>query len=215
MRRLERKPLIGYTLDAAKGSHHLDRVLVSTDSEEIVRYVRTRGGEAPFLRPEHLSTDTASSADVMVHALEWTQSNGDRPYDLVCLLQPTSPLRTARHLDEAISLFVDTVRAKSLVSVKRSHTNPFATKKIEKGRLVSYFPSTHGTKRRQDVPDAYVPNGAVYLVRTADFLRTESFYIDPIVPYVMDSASSVDIDEPFDLAVAGAAVAFNRKSGRQ
>jgi len=191
------RPLLAYTCDAARDSERLDRVIVSTDDEEIAEVARSNGVEAPFVRPAALSADDASMLDVLLHALDAVGGA-----DAVVLLQPTSPLRTAAHVDEAVDRFAAS-GADSVVSVVRvPHAfSPGSLLRLDDGRLVPLLDGEQA-RRRQDKPVLYARNGPAVLVVGADVLHAGSLYGDDSRPYEMDLRSSVDIDSPFELELA-------------
>jgi CMP-N-acetylneuraminic acid synthetase len=200
------KPLIVYTIEAALKSRLIDRVIVSTDDSEIAEISKKYGAEAPFERPEEASTDTAPAVDVIVHALDWLRENENYLPDAVIYLQPTSPLRTVKHIDEAITIFTDDPDAESLVSViKPPHNfNPVKLMKLEGKYLVPYLEG-QGTVvlDRHNIPEVYARNGPVIVITKADIiLKTKQLYGKNILPYFMDADSSIDIDEPKDLELA-------------
>lgn len=191
------KPLICHTIDQARaaGANDCD-ICVSTDSEEIRNTVESYGLKVPFMRPAHLATDTAGSYEVILHALEWFE-NHDNNYDLVVLLQTTSPLRTAQDIREAISLW--TPDTDMVVSVCEAATNPYynAFETDENGNL--HISKGDGRyTRRQDAPKVWEYNGAVYVMK-AESLHRISLSEFPIKrPYVMPTERSVDLDTPAD-----------------
>lgn len=196
------KPLLAWTCEAALGSRRLARTLLSTDSEEIAAVGRTCGVEVPFLRPAAIAADDSSSLDVMVHALDWLEASGDQA-DALVLLQPTSPLRTARHIDEAVELFVAR-KADCVVSVLEvpHRLHPRSLMREEDGRLVAYQDGETVT-RRQDLPALWARNGPAVLVVGTAILRQGSFYAGRTVGYPMPPRDSLDIDLPSDLELAG------------
>jgi CMP-N-acetylneuraminic acid synthetase len=194
------KPLLAWTCEAARASRRLARTLLSTDSEAIAQVGRACGVEAPFLRPSQLAADDTPSVDVMRHALEWLEAQGDRP-DALVLLQPTSPLRTARHIDEAAERFADG-QADTVVSVvavpHRFH--PRSVMREEVGRLVPYEGRT--ATRRQGLEPMWARNGPAILIVAAALLRRGELYGGRTLAYEMSEDDSVDIDEARDLELA-------------
>lgn len=200
------KPLIAWTIDAARAASSLSRIVVSTDDPAIADACRSRGVEVPFLRPAELSTDTASHLSVVEHALQWLESGEKVRPDVVVLLQPTSPLRTAADIDACVALASRTA-APAVVSVCEAVDHPFLVKKLDEGgRLVDYVTPGLAYARRQDFPAAYVLNGAVYVNRRDSLLRDRSFVPPGALPYVMPRERSIDIDTAADLAAAEAAL---------
>ena len=128
------RPLIQYSIDSAKGSKYIDKVIVSTDSEKIAEVSRKSGADVPFLRPVGISNDVAKSSDVVIHGIDFLKENYGDEYDYVILLQPTSPLRTAKHIDKAIELCINS-DSSSLVSVKELNENPIIMRTIDNNKL--------------------------------------------------------------------------------
>lgn len=205
------KPLIAHTIEAAKESGIFDRVILSTDDAEIAEVGKQYGAEVPFMRPIELAEDTTPTLPVLIHALEWLKTNEGYEPEAVAILQPTSPLRRPEHLKDAHELFVDS-GADSVVSMKEvpGHYNPHWQFNLgEDGRIAIFTgePFSDIVKRRQDLPKTYTRNGAIYLFKT-DLLFQEppSFYGDDVRAYVMDDASSVNIDTSADFKAAEVAM---------
>jgi len=200
------KPLIAYTIETALKSRLLDRVIVSTDDEQIAETAKKFGAEVPFLRPAEASSDTTLAVDVIVHALNWLKENENYEPDAVIYLQPTSPLRTTKHIDEAVELFQNDPDANSLVSVIKSphNFNPVKLMKMEGKYLIPYLEGQGMVVLdRCNIPEVYARNGPVILI-TKPKVVTEmrQIYGKKILPYFMDQSSSIDIDEPVDLELA-------------
>jgi N-acylneuraminate cytidylyltransferase len=189
IRDLAGKPLVAWTIEAARASRHALRIVCSTDSEEIAQVARDYGAETPFLRPDSIATDATPTLDVAIHALDELGA-----YTSVLLLQPTCPLRTTEDIDAAIDLFVDK-ETDAVVSVVEAATHPYLTFKIGQGSRMEPYCDTKGLSlRRQDLPPAYVLNGAIYLNRTRSLRRDRTFFPTDCLPYVMKQECSVDID---------------------
>lgn len=208
VRELGEKPLLAHTIEQAALSSVLDRCLISTDDEEIAAVAREYNGDVPFLRPDHLATDTASSADVVAHALEWIHEQGHGP-SIVVLLQVTTPFRTSTDIDEAIEKLQRSPEAKSLLAVTEYRAPPeWAFETNEEGCLQSHFSEydmwDDRSNRSQDTTPLYHPNGAVFAGRADPFLEDPGFYKRPTIPYEMPAERSLDIDEPYDLELARA-----------
>ncbi|MBW9155776.1 acylneuraminate cytidylyltransferase family protein [Clostridium sp. FP2] len=190
------KPLIAYTIEAGKKSKYIDEIIVSTDSDVIKVIAQQYGAVVPFLRPEELSSDSAKSIDVVIHAIDFYKNN-NIDFDYVILLQPTSPLRTFEHLDKAIEKIIESNRT-SLVSVCEAEENPILMRNIENDKLKEVI-SFEGTNlRRQDLPTFYIFNGALYINSTDMLVDEKKFVNEDTIPYVMDKESSVDIDTMLD-----------------
>lgn len=202
---LHGKPLIGWTIEAAAGSK-LDRLVLSSDSAEIIDVARAAGKiECPFVRPAELAADDTPAIDVVLHAVNWLHDHEGYTPDAIMLLQPTSPLRRREHIDAAIDLF-EAHDADSLVSVVKAPHNmtPESLMRLEQdaagaGWLTPYLPMQERKHQRQSKPSYYARNGAaIYLVRTAVLLERHTLYGNRILAYPMSREESIDIDEPFD-----------------
>jgi CMP-N,N'-diacetyllegionaminic acid synthase len=196
---LNGKPLIEYTIEAARGVFSNEQICVSTDDAEIKNLVENMGLLVPFLRPEYLAFDTVGTYEVLLHAIEFYDSNGYNP-DILILLQGTSPFRTAQHLQEAFALYDTT--CEMVVSVKETKSNPYYILREENqdGWLVK---SKEGNFiRRQDCPKVYELNGAIYIINVATLKAKPIQDFIKVKKYVMDETSSHDIDDPLDWIVA-------------
>ena len=196
------KPLLTWTIEAALQSKSLNRVIVSTDSEEIAAMARSAGAEVPFLRPSSLATDTANSMDVLIHACEWLSEHETYHAEVIILLQPTSPFRQASDIDAAIELLKEQ-SANAVISVCSAEIHPALTKKqLSDGTLVDYVPSEGESLRRQDLEPAYAVNGAIYAYQR-EVLLEYRYYLPPgTLGYSMSVERSWDIDTPWDLRIA-------------
>lgn len=196
------KPLILWTIEAAKESKFIDRIIVSTDSEEIAGVAREYGAEVPFMRPSKLASDEASGADVILHALRWFEKNNIN-YNFFILLQPTSPLRNSEHIDRALDELIKKPEAQALVSVKIAEESPYWMKEIDgQGFLKNLLSETKQYPNRQDLPKVYILNGAIYISKWDIFLEDKSFFKRKCLPYIMDEKSSLDLDTPLDWKLA-------------
>ncbi|WP_433749063.1 cytidylyltransferase domain-containing protein [Falsibacillus pallidus] len=192
---LNGKPMIAYTIEGALKSNILDEVVVSTDSDEIMNIAKEYGAVFPLRRPPHLAEDTTSTIEVIQHVLEKRYSAESVN---VILLQPTSPLRTARHIKEAHQIYQD--RGMPLVSISEADTHPFLIREIRNGCIEPIFPASP-MSRRQDYPPYYQLNGAIYITKS-HFIRDGVLYKEHAVPYLMDKESSIDIDDIYDFMLA-------------
>ena len=198
------RPLIAHTIAAALASRHVSRVVVSTDDEAIARVAQEHGAQAPFLRPAELAGDATPALPVAQHALTWLEEHqGWRASHLV-YLQPTSPLRRARHIDQALELLWqdDTDTVVSVVEVPHNF-NPLSVMRVEGGLLLPYDPAGRNTLRRQDKPRLWARNGPAVLALTRQVVMEQNrLYGDRVRPLFMEPMDSVDIDGPFDLELA-------------
>jgi CMP-N,N'-diacetyllegionaminic acid synthase len=210
LRPLAGRPLIEYACQAALESRRLTRTIVSTDSPEIAEAAAAAGVEVPFLRPAALAQDRSTSGEVVGHALDWLREHEGREPDVVVLLQPTAPLRQARHIDESIDLLLRS-EADSVVSVAAvpAHYHPRWQFEVIDGQLQIFTgePLDKLVPRRQDLPVTYVRNGAIYAFFRQTWRRCQSFYGTRCLAYVMPEELSVNLDGPEDWALAEAALA--------
>ncbi len=196
---LHGKPLINYTIDAARKAFGDDCICVSTDSEKIKQVAESTGLKVPFLRPDYLATDKAGTYEVLLHAIEYYENEGYMA-DTLILLQPTSPFRTSEHIEEALKLYDDTCEA--VVSVKETKANPYYVlfEENEEGWLSKSKKSN--AVRRQDVPLVYELNGAIYIINIKALKAKPISEMSKIRKYEMDEAHSHDIDTALDWVIA-------------
>ena len=198
---LNGKPLIYYAIDTARAITTDDNICVSTDDVEIKSVVETYGLEVPFLRPKELSTDTAGTYEVLLHALDYYEKQG-KHYDIVLLLQTTSPFRTAEHVKEALTLY-DNSEADMVVSVKECAANPYYNVFEEDTDGYLHICKGNGNIfRRQDAPKVYEYNGAIYIMDAEELKRTHMHRLPHRIKYVMDEKSSFDLDTMEDWNMA-------------
>lgn len=198
------RPLIQYSIEAALGSKYITKCIVSTESEKIAEISKKLGAEIPFLRPVILATDTALSVFVVEHALLETEKLDNCQYDIIVMLQPTSPFRTSNDIDAALDLLFSN-QAESVVSVVSVDAHhPLRMKRIIDGsRLINYLDQGHEDMRpRQLLPPVYIRNGALYINRRHVVLEKKTLVGEDCRAYVMPKERSVNIDDPFDLFLA-------------
>lgn len=196
------RPLIHYTLEVGRELEEegVGTLCVSTDDGEIRRTAEDFGVEVPFLRPARLATDEAGSHEVILHALDWYAGERGREFGRVILLQPTSPFRTAEHVRRALELWDEEVEM--VASVTETDANPYYVlfEENERGWLE---PSKEGDfRRRQDAPEVWELNGAVYVMRTDALRRAAPSQFTRVRKMVMDRRSSLDLDTPLDWTIA-------------
>ncbi|SDL42045.1 N-acylneuraminate cytidylyltransferase [Salinimicrobium catena] len=208
---LRGKPLLQYTIEAAKRSNLLSRIVLSSDDEEIMATARKLGLEAPFQRPANLAGDSSSSLEVVKHALRFFLENGEK-FDAVCLLQPTSPLRRERLIDEAIEKF-SSGNFDSLVTVREvpDDYNPHWIFEEKNGGLKIATGETEIITRRQDLPKAYHRDGAIYLTKTEVLLEQDSLYGKNIGFVDTTGDPYVNIDTPRDWEEAERILSINNQ----
>lgn len=198
------KPLIAWTIEASLASSYADRTLVSTDSQKIAKVAARAGADVPFLRPAKLAGDASPIEEAVRHALGWLRKNEGSLFDYVLLLQPTSPLRTATEIDQAIEYYFQ--RKKSphdcLVSVTAaSEKLGWLMRKDKAGYLHFCLGRNHSKVQRQKLPQYFLPNGAIYFAPVGVVMR-RGFHGSRTIPFVMEEGHSIDVDSQEDLARA-------------
>lgn len=193
------KPLLQYTIDEAKKSKYIDKLIVSTDDFRIGEIARSCGAEVPFYRPSYLADDTAKTIDVILHALNKMKKNGEK-YDYIILLQPTQPLRKSWHIDEAVESIVNNYK-ESLVSVSLVKEHPVLMRTINKDGDVQNVLNMQSSIRRQDFPNFYKVNGSIYINKINKNLNKYTSLNDNTYAYIMSNEYDLDIDEPLDLEI--------------
>jgi CMP-N-acetylneuraminic acid synthetase len=187
------KPLIAWTIEAALKSKIFDKVVVTTDDKEI-KEVSLKFGAEIVNRPSELATDTASSLDVIEHTLSIYKKES---FTHFVLLQPTSPLRNFEHIQDAWRVYIEK-NANSLVSVVEVEHSPFKMLIEKEGEIKPLTKWGDLTKPRQQLPVAYMPNGAIYISKIENFLKTKNLFCSPLDIFKMDKTSSIDIDNRDD-----------------
>ena len=191
------KPLIEWSISAGLQSRYIDKVIVSSDDDEILRVSKKYGADT-INRPDSLASDTATTFDAIKHTI-----NNIKSYDYIVLLQATSPLRSAKHIDEAIELLKEK-KADAVVSVCEMEHSPLWSNTLDESLSMKGFLRNDVLNSiSQDLESYYRLNGAIYICRTDKLLEEESFFLkNNIFAYVMDRESSVDIDEEIDFKLA-------------
>lgn len=201
------KPLIAWSIEAGRAARRLSRLVVSTEDEEIAAIARQFGAEVPFMRPPDLAADRALQIDAIRHALETLRDAGDS-FDAVAVLQPTCPLRRPQDIDGALKLMqsaeADTVI--SVMEVQGQHPLTMYTRASD-DRLVALMDADQAGVLRQEFPDVWWRNGAIYAIRTPWLLEHCSLYGPRLFGYPMPPERSVNIDGPLDWVVAEAMIA--------
>lgn len=198
---LNGKPLIYYTIDTARAITTDENICVSTDDMKIKSVVEDYGLKVPFLRPNELSTDTAGTYEVLLHALDYYEKQG-KHYNIVLLLQTTSPFRTAEQVKEALALY-DRSQADMVVSVKECPANPYYNVFEENSDGFLHVCKGNGNIfRRQDAPKVYEYNGAIYIMDAEKLKTTHMHKMQKRVKYIMDAQSSFDLDTMQDWEMA-------------
>lgn len=203
IKELNGKPLLAYSILAAKASNLFDEIIVSTDSVLYAEIAKQWGASVPFLRSNELSSDTASSWDVVREIIVRLNESG-KNYDTVALLQPTSPLRTVENIVQGYQLF-ERKNAKSVIGVCEVDHSPLWSNTLSEDLSLERFirPEVNGLQR-QEIPTYYRINGALYIVDTAFILQTKDIFSERSFAYIMEKHQSIDIDDEFDFVIANA-----------
>jgi CMP-N-acetylneuraminic acid synthetase len=194
------KPLIYYSIEAALASKYIKQTIVTTDSEEISA-VSSKYPVIISKRSEDISGDNAKTSEAVLDVLKQL---GDKlsTFSHIVLLQPTSPLRTAKHIDECIEEYIKS-GALSAISITESEHHPYKTFIEKEGVGIAPLSSKEYLSfPRQSLPKSFRQNGAIYIVPIADFINKEEFYIEPVYFYKMTNETSIDIDAQIDLVIA-------------
>ncbi len=193
---LNGKPLVAYTIEAATHSKYIDKIVVSSDSDNVLKITEYYNVDR-IKRPQKLATDSTTTFDAIKHALyEYNQ------YDFIIILQPTSPLRTSKHIDEAIELLYKK-QADAIISVCEVEHSPLWSNILPDNGDMSNFLSKDSHKRSQDLQTYYRLNGAIYICNTVKYLSEQTAFLENnIFSYIMPQDASVDIDTNLDFTLA-------------
>ena len=198
---IQGQPLISYTIQAALESKVLERVIVTTDDAKIAEVSRQLGAETPFVRPANLSGDWDPTHPVVVHALQWMAENEGYFPDYMMLMQPTSPLRIAEDIRNAVALAKEK-DADGVISVYEPKQHPHWMFELEEdGRFVDFDPHSRELARRQSLTPQYMLNGSIYLIKRSVIMRQDNFYTNRTYALVMPRERSFDIDSLHDARV--------------
>lgn len=199
------KPLIAWSIEQGRGSKYIDRVIVSTDSQEIAQIAETYGAEVPFLRPSELAVDTATSIEVLSHVINFLLDRGES-FEYIVLLEPTSPLRDVHDIDGAIEALEQSPKGESIVGVCLVEAcHPSFLYELNGGLLAPYIDKPIKNSRRQDlIGSFYFLEGSIYVSRVDSLLTRRSFYHEKTLPWIVSREKSIEIDEYYDFIQAEA-----------
>lgn len=200
IRLLGGKPLIAWTIESAKKSKYLDRIIVSTEDKEIAEISKRYGAEV-IERPEELAKDDASSLSVLTHVVDFLEKNENYKPDIIVVLQPTSPMRKEQDIDNAIEKLIQT-NCDSVVSICEFEHSPYWAYKLNEDKIEYLIKSKYNTVRRQDLPKIYRPNGAVYVTRRKILMGENKVLGKDTRATIMPLERSVDIDTELDFKFA-------------
>lgn len=195
IREIGGKPLLAWTIEEAKKSKYIERIILSSEDDEIINIAKEYGCDVPFVRPKELATDDATSVDSILHAI-----NECKGYDYVVLLQPTSPLRTVEDIDGCIELVLKE-KTDFCVTVTVPENSPYWMYTLENGNLKALIQQDNFATRRQDLPKAYALNGAVYVANVKALCEQKTFLTETTKAYIMPHSRSFDIDTEIDFKI--------------
>jgi CMP-N,N'-diacetyllegionaminic acid synthase len=197
IRILAGKPLIAWTIEEAKKSEFIDRIILSSEDDEIISVAKKYGCEVPFKRPAEYAQDDTPGIEPVLHAV----NEIGEVYDYVCLLQPTSPLRTVEDIDSCLRINVEK-KTKCCVSVTESSKSPYWMYSINMNGFISpIFPNQEFITSRQKLPVTYELNGAIFMAEVNWLMKNKSFITSETSAFVMDKSNSFDIDSELDFSI--------------
>ena len=197
------KPLTQYAIESAMTSKLIDNVIVSSDDSDVLELAAQFAHIIPLHRPDELATDTSPAIDYVLHALEWMKNNKGQTFDIIAIVQPTSPLTTSEDIDATIQLLINDAHADSSVSVMRLNqvTHPFKLKTIQDRWLKPFLKEEKIILQAGELPDIYTRNGSVYVARISN-VEKGIIAGEKCLAHIMPEERSIDINEPIDLEFA-------------
>lgn len=197
------KPLTQYVIESAMTSRLLDNILVSSDDSDVLELAAQFAHVIPLRRPDELATDTSPAIDYVIHTLEWMKKNKGQIFDIVAIIQPTSPLTTSEDIDQTIELLLNNPDADSSVSVMRLNqvTHPYKLKIIQDQWLKPFLKEEKIIFQAGELPDVYTRNGSVYVARMSN-IEKGIIAGEKCLAHIMPEERSIDINEPIDLEFA-------------
>lgn len=196
------KSLVQRTFETAQKSQFLDRIILSTDDEEIAQHARAIGLEVPFMRPIKFAEDQSPMLDVLIHAIEKLKEKESYSPDAIMILQPTSPLRKTEHIDSCVRLLKNNDAVCTLVQVPMEMSPYYVMKITNDGYLDYFFEEGRNIKRRQDAPKAFMREGTIYLARVETLYKYQNIYGEKCIPVIIDAQDSLSIDTEEDWKLA-------------
>lgn len=198
IKNLAGRPLLAYRVLSALAIAKPEDVWISTDSKEYADIAKNLGAKAPFLRPPELATDTASSIDVVLHAMDFAEKSGKR-YDVLALLEPTSPFITSRQLSDAANQLIKNPNAENIVAVRNVRPSSFVVQeKSEYLDVLARRFSEQKISRRQEEKEEITPSGGFYMAKWEQFRKNKDFYTEKTLAYLVPDINALEIDEPMD-----------------
>lgn len=200
LQKIQNKTLLEYSISCAKKSK-IDRIVVSTDSPQIMKLAKKLGADVPFLRPKKYAMDNSSTLSVVNHALTYLSTKEQYVPDIIVILQPTSPLRKHNSINQSIKLLMNN-NITSILGVRKIHDHPFASFTLKNKLLSPYMKNSKKYYQRQKLPNFYFPTGSIYTFWNSTLKKFGSYYGNKIFPLIIDDESTVDIDSKLDLFMA-------------
>jgi len=194
------KPLLGWAIQSALNSGVIDKLVVSTEDDEIANVAIKYGADIPFKRPKELSVDPAGVVDVALHAINQLDSKL-KEFDKIVILLPTCPFRTAEDIKNAFDLFTK-MKGQFLMSISEYSHTPFSAMGISSNNYLTPYFNQYIGKKSQELPIAYRANGAIHILDIKSFVKYQSYYQQPLIGFTMPRIRSVDIDTKEDLLFA-------------
>ena len=202
IKKLNGKHIIIYTIEAALQSKYQMRIIVTTDDKETARISKEHGAEVPFIRPKNLAQDETATLPVLQHTINYLRNKANYYPEIIVLLQPTSPFRQAKHIDEAFDLFLNN-EVDSIVSLCEADYSPYWLRRIDKyGRVFPLLECKQKYKRIQDEPKVYRLNGAIYITKVDIIMKSNKLLGSNTMAYIMKKEYSIDIDTDLDFKLA-------------
>jgi len=203
------KPLIVWSIEAGLKSKYVDEVVVSTDYENITDIAKSYGAKVPFIRPDYLASDTATSFDAIKHTIEFYKNELNQEFDYIVLLEPTSPLREVNDIDKAVEYLFDS-RADSIVGISKTEDqNPaFLVLKDSKDFITGYENKDMKVLRRQDIKDVYFFEGTIYISKSDVLMNKKTFYHENAIGYEVPKYKSLEIDDIEDFIMVEAIMKY-------
>ena len=207
------KPLIAYSIEQALQINLIDRIIVSTDDEKIAETSTRFGAEVPFIRPQHLATDEASTLDVLLHTIEWCKNKEAHSFDIILLLHANAPLRNIEDIRKCIGILVDQ-KADNVFSVSPARNNPYYNMIELNGKEQVALTKEGHFSSRQSAPLVYDMNSSIYTWWTDILVEKQTLFLPKTKIHIMPRERSVDIDEPIDFRFAEVLMEERNKQGK-
>lgn len=206
------KPLIAWSIEAAKTSKYIDEIMVSTDSQEIADCAIKFNCPVPILRPTEFATDESPMIDVVKHAIDYYTTACHQQFDYVVLVEPTAPLREKDDIDNMIKKLIDLEdKFDSIISLGEIQEHPSIVKKLNNDSMEPFCPELPRTARRQDNIPAYFPFGIAYIAKTSVLLKEETFYTERSTYYLIKPHQHCEIDNIYDFLLAETIIKHHEK----